>query len=280
MNHPFELVDVFGREDLAGNPLAVVLEADDLSTEQMQRMTRWLNFSETSFVLRPTTKEADYRVRIFTLERELPFAGHPTLGTCHTWLANGGRPHDAHEIIQECVAGLVAIHQVGQQIAFRAPPIIHGGPAEQVKVQEVASALRIPTSEIVAAQWVDNGPGWLALLLRSAEMVLAVKPPYEHRARLDVGIVGLLPAGSEEAVVLRAFFSDQHGVLREDPVTGSLNASVAQWLISSGRVAAPYMASQGACVGRAGRVNVSQDSQGSIWIGGRTTTIVRGQTIA
>ena len=276
MTRRFQLVDVFHSQLLSGNPLAVVFDAEDLTTGEMQEITRWLNFSETTFLLPPTTGHAHYRVRIFTLDREMPFAGHPTLGSCHAWLTAGGKPHEANRIVQECGAGLVPIRRDGERLAFAAPPLVRSGPVDENKLSEIAQALRIERSAIVEAQWVDNGPGWVAVLLASAEAVLAVEPAKSHAARLDLGLVGPYPAGGPVAFELRAIFSDHHRSLIEDPVTGSLNASVAQWLLSSGRATAPYVASQGTRLGRAGRIYIDQDARGDVWVGGRATTIFSG----
>jgi PhzF family phenazine biosynthesis protein len=276
MQRSFKLVDVFHTQSLTGNPLAVVFDAEDLSAEDMQKITRWLNFSETTFILPPVSHEADYRVRIFTLDREMPFAGHPTLGTCHAWLEAGGKPRSRAGIIQECGAGLVPIRRGEGRLAFSAPPLIRSGPVEEEKLQEIAEVLRIGRSEIVDAQWADNGPGWVAVLLSSADAVQAAEPAQSHPARLDIGLVGAYPAGSPVAFELRAIFSDHHRRLVEDPVTGSLNASVAQWLISSGRATAPYIASQGTRVGRAGRIYVDCDASGAVWVGGKATTLFSG----
>ena len=270
------LVDVFGQAPLSGNPLAVVSDAGHLDTAAMQQITRWLNLSETTFLLPPTTPDADYRVRIFTLDREMPFAGHPTLGTCHAWLEAGGTPHTRDEITQECGLGLVRIRRNDGLLAFSAPALIRSGDCDAAKIAEIAEVLRIPVEAIVDAQWVDNGPGWAAVLLRSAEEVLAIEPLRSHHTRVDIGVVGPYAAGSESAFELRAFFSDHHGGLVEDPVTGSLNASVAQWLLRTGRARSPYQASQGTRLGRQGRIAVEQDHAGNVWIGGKTQTLFEG----
>jgi PhzF family phenazine biosynthesis protein len=277
MPRAFQLVDVFSDEPLLGNPLAVVFDAEGFSTERMQEITRWINLSETAFLLAPTSPDADYRVRIFTLDRELPFAGHPTLGSCRAWLEAGGRPRDPKRIVQECGAGLVPVRPAGELLAFAAPPLVRSGPVEESKVAELATFLRIPRSAVVAAEWADNGPGWIALLLESADAVLAVEPERRFASQLDLGIVGPYPQGAEAAFELRAFGTDSHGAVWEDPVTGSLNASVAEWLIRSGRARPPYVASQGARLGRKGRIRISQDSDGTLWIGGRATTVVAGE---
>jgi PhzF family phenazine biosynthesis protein len=279
MDRRFDLVDVFNDRPFSGNPLAVISDAEDLSTEDMQQITRWLNLSETTFLLPPRDPAADYRVRIFTLEREMPFAGHPTLGSCHAWLSAGGQPHRASEVIQECGAGLVPIRRGETTLAFCAPPLIRGGAVDESKILEVADFLRIHRSQIVDAQWADNGPGWIVVLLASATAVLDLKPLRDYPARLDLGVVGPYPMDSSFAFELRAFFTDHHGSVREDPVTGSLNASTAQWLLTSGRAKAPYTTSQGTCLGRTGRVHISLDHHGDVWVGGRTTTVFSGTRV-
>jgi PhzF family phenazine biosynthesis protein len=279
MNRPFQLVDVFHDGAFSGNPLAVVFDADDLGTSAMQTMTRWLNLSETAFLLRPSSPKADYRVRIFTLERELPFAGHPTLGSCHAWLSNGAIPADDSLIIQECGAGLVPIRRSAGLLAFAAPPIIRGGSVDETKLAEIADFLRIDRSMIVDAQWADNGPGWIVVLLASADQVLALEPVRDYPRRIDVGVVAPYPGGNPIAFELRAFFTDHHGGVREDPVTGSLNASTAEWLLSAGRASAPYIASQGTRIGRSGRIHIDKDSRG-VWVGGRTVTLFSGVSTA
>jgi PhzF family phenazine biosynthesis protein len=245
-----------------------VLEADGLSVEEMQRFANWTNLSETTFVLEPE-RGGDYRVRIFTPDRELPFAGHPTLGTCHAWLA--GR--DRELVVQECGAGLVELRRTGEGLAFAAPPLVRTGPADEETLDEIVAITGLERGEILAAEWIDNGPGWVGVLLESAERVLAVQP--RSAATLDVGLVGFHPEGSPEAIEVRALFPIDGGVV-EDPVTGSLNAGVAQWLLREGRLTAPYVARQGTAIGRTGRVHVTQDGEGTIWIGGATRTVVEG----
>jgi PhzF family phenazine biosynthesis protein len=280
MLRPFQQVDVFASEPFSGNPLAVVLEAEGLSTEQMQRFSSWTNLSEATFILPPTSPQADYRVRIFTLARELPFAGHPTLGSCHAWLQAGGTPRDPGVIVQECGAGLVPIRRGEHGLAFAAPPLLRTGPVDDAFVAQLAEVLGIDRGEIVDTQWADNGPGWVAVLLRDAERVLSLEPDCSRWAgegSLDVGIVGPYPPGSECAWEVRAVFSDEQGAMREDPVTGSLNASLAQWLLASGRATAPYVASQGTRLGRRGRPRIEQDADGTVWVGGATITRIRGE---
>jgi PhzF family phenazine biosynthesis protein len=272
----FQQVDVFSPDPLGGNPLAVVLDSEALSTEQMQRFTRWMNLSETTFLLPPTTAEADYRVRIFTLPHELPFAGHPTLGSCHAWLTAGGTPRQDDVIVQESGIGLVRIRRVGGKLAFAAPALLRSGPVDDTLLDQIAAALDIDRSDIVDAEWADNGPGWVAVMLESADAVLALEPATSSAAQLDIGVVGPYPAGSECAFEIRAIFSDGLGGLQEDPVTGSLQAAVAQWLLSTGRATAPYMASQGTRLGRTGRPEIDQDADGTVWVGGPTRTYIEG----
>jgi PhzF family phenazine biosynthesis protein len=277
MNRPFCLVDVFGRDDFSGNPLAVIADAGGLDTERMQRITRWLNLSETTFLLPPTTQAADYRVRIFTLTRELPFAGHPTLGTCHAWLEAGGKPRTPGRIVQECGAGLITIRQSHAGLAFAAPPLLRSGPPSPAELDEAADFLNIARASIIDAAWIDNGPGWLGIMLSSAGEVLALQPKRHHSRQIDIGVVGPHSIGQEAAVELRALFTDAQGAVIEDPVTGSLNASVAQWLYASGRVDGPYVAAQGTVLGRTGRVSITRDADGTIWVGGATRTLFSGR---
>jgi PhzF family phenazine biosynthesis protein len=278
MPHDFQLVDVFGSAPFSGNPLAVVHDSDGLDSDEMQTIARWLNLSETTFLLPPTSAEADYRVRIFTLQRELPFAGHPTLGSCHAWLAAGGRPRQPGRIVQECPAGLVPLRHDAAGLAFAAPPVLRDELVDEAKIAELAEVLRIDRSQIVEARWADNGPGWIGVLMESAEEVLALEPARHHPERVDVGLIGPYPEGSEVAFELRVFFSDHHGGLLEDPVTGSFNASAAQWLLGSGRAPSPYVAAQGTRLGRRGRIQVDRDGDGNIWIGGRAETFFSGRT--
>jgi PhzF family phenazine biosynthesis protein len=266
-------VDVFTAEPYRGNPLAVVLDGTGLATAEMQRFAHWMNLSETTFVLPPSDPGADYQVRIFTPAAELPFAGHPTLGTCHAWLESGGTPRQAGTVVQQCRAGLVALRQTGDGLAFAAPPVLRDGPVAEELLVRIASMLGIGRADIVDASWADNGPGWVAVLLGSAEAVLAVKPGIVDT---DLGLVGPYPPGSPQAFEVRAFFP-KDGATAEDPVTGSLNAALAPWLLGTGRAAAPYVVSQGTALGRAGRVHVSRDGDGTIWVAGGTVTCVRGQ---
>jgi PhzF family phenazine biosynthesis protein len=272
MRRPFVQVDVFTSRPYGGNPVAVVLDGGGLSTEEMLRFAHWTNLSETTFVLPPSTPGADYRVRIFTPVAELPFAGHPTLGTCHAWLQAGGAPAAGDRIVQECDAGLIAVRRTPEGLAFAAPPLVRSGPVDEADVQHVAALLGIDRGAIVDAEWADNGPGWVAVLLDSAEDVLALRP---GAVDLDVGVVGPHPDGAPAAFEVRAFFP-KDGATVEDPVTGSLNASLAQWLLRTGRARAPYVAAQGTALGRSGRVHVTRDDDGTIWVGGSTVTGIDG----
>ncbi len=272
----FQLVDVFADGAFTGNPLAVVIGAAGLDDAAMLRITRWLNFSETSFLLPATDPGADYRVRIFTPERELPFAGHPTLGSCHAWLAAGGQPRDPALIVQQCGIGLVPVRRQGDMLAFAAPPLLRSGPIDAEKRAEITAFLGIDDSDILAAAWADNGPGWAAVRLGSAAAVLALTPARSHHRRIDLGVVGTHQPGGDAAFEIRAFFSDQHGAVREDPVTGSLNASIAQWLVADGIAAAPWVAAQGTAIGHRGRVCIEQDEDCRLWIGGVTKTLFEG----
>lgn len=278
MTRPFQLVDVFGVEPFTGNPLGVVADAEGLTTEEMQAITRWLNLSETAFLLPPTEAAADYRVRIFTLAHELPFAGHPTLGSCHAWLEAGGEPKRAGATIQQCGAGLIEVRREGLNLAFAAPPLIRVGDPTEAEITEVAEVLKIDPAAIVDARWVDNGPGWIGVMLASAAEVLALEPARSHHRRIDIGVVGPHASGDAAAFELRAIFSDETGALREDPATGSLNASIGQWLFASGRAKDRYVAAQGTRLGRKGRISVSQDTAGQVWVGGHTVTLFSGTT--
>lgn len=272
MQRPFRQVDVFSSEPYQGNPVAVVLDGAGLTTAQMQRFARWANLSETTFVLPPDVPGADYQVRIFTPAAELPFAGHPTLGTCHAWLSTGRVPGSPGEIVQQCQAGLITIRRTAAGLGFAAPALLRSGPVDEPLIERVAVQLGIARDDIVDAQWADNGPGWIAVLLASAQAVLALRP---EAIDLDLGAAGPLPAGSDCALEVRAFFPVDGRVV-EDPVTGSFNASLAQWLLSSGRVTAPYVASQGTAIGRRGRVHITRDDDGTIWVSGATLTQISG----
>jgi PhzF family phenazine biosynthesis protein len=267
--HQFRQVDVFGSGPLTGNPVAVVHDADDLDDAQMQLFAQWTNLSETTFLLRPTTDEADYRLRIFTPSRELPFAGHPTLGSAHAWLEAGGTPQE-DRIVQECGAGPVTIVR-GDRLEFQAPPLVKDGPVDDHDLITITDILGIGFDDVVDAQWIDNGPGWVGVLLGDAHDVLALTPDRSKLEGWDIGVVGpWLDGGSDADAEVRAFDSST-----EDPVTGSLNASLGQWLAGS-RLPERYVAAQGTAIGRAGRVHVRREGS-TVWVGGDTRTTVRGE---
>ncbi len=271
----FRQVDVFGQEPGTGNPVAVVLDAEGVDDDTMRRFSVWTNLSECTFVLPPSADGADYRVRIFSLETELPFAGHPTLGTARAWLDAGGVPSEHGVVVQECLAGLVPVRLDDDLLAFAAPPRTRSGRVEQRYVNQVIDVLGVDPAAVADSEWLDNGPGWVGLLVDSAETVLSLRPDASrHPGRWDIGVIG--PTGDDaEPLELRAFFSNGADGMREDPVTGSLNAAAAQWLLGTGRVSAPYVARQGTAMGRRGRVHVSE-SDGDIWVGGRTHVAISG----
>jgi len=272
----FTQVDVFTDRFMLGNPVAVVHDADELSDTQMAAFARWTNLSETTFLLRPRHPDADYRLRIFTTGRELPFAGHPTLGSAHAWLASGGHPRSATSLVQECDAGLIDIRKSGSRWAFAAPPLLRSGPLAESDIAEVAAALGIDRSDVLNASWADNGPGWVAVVLPSAAHVLALDPHLDARGRFrSVGVIGAHTDGSSDATFeVRAFMSVQAGT--EDPVTGSLNAALGQWLIPTGQAPREYIAAQDTKLRRRGRVYVSLvDDQ--VWVGGDTVLGIRGE---
>ena len=269
----FAQVDVFTAVPYLGNPLAVVMDGTGLSTAHMQAFTDWTNLSEATFVLPPTHPQADYAVRIFCPGRELPFAGHPTLGTCHAWLQAGGVPK-GRDVVQECGVGLVNIQRQGTRLAFAAPPLRRGGPLDEADVQLIAKGLGVARQDIVHHAWCNNGPQWRGVMLGSAEQLLALKPDPEILKGLDIGVVAPLSKGDAQFEV-RAFFPGNNG-LAEDPVTGSLNAAIGQWLIEAGLAPNSYVASQGACLARAGRVYVNRDAQNQVWVGGESVTCIEG----
>ena len=273
MSRRFHQLDVFTAVPLKGNPLAVVHAAQGLSDATMAAFARWTNLSETTFLLPPSDSAADYRVRIFTPGGELPFAGHPTLGSCHAWLAAGGVPHAAGTVVQECGVGLVRIRRSSARLAFCAPPLRRTGPVEPETLARIVSAIGLAAGDVLHHQWVDNGPGWCAVMLRSAAQVLAVKPDWKALGSLKLGLIGAQAAGQDTAFEVRAFVPGL-GV-PEDPVTGSLNAGLAQWLIGAKLAPPQYVAAQGAALGRAGRVHVAQDGD-TVWIGGDVAGCIEG----
>ncbi|GAA1984404.1 PhzF family phenazine biosynthesis protein [Isoptericola halotolerans] len=271
---PFRQVDVFGAAPLAGNPVAVVHGADDLADEQMAAFARWTNLSETTFLSEPTRPGADYRVRIWTPGGELPFAGHPTLGTAHAWLESGGVPASDVAVVQECGVGLVTVARSSDRLAFAGPPLLRSGPVAGDDLDRVVRALCIARDDVVDAAWVDNGPGWVAVRLADADAVLALAPDLGAFGGLKIGAVGPHAPGATDADVEVRAFVPGLGV-PEDPVTGSLNAGLGEWLAGS-VLPAGYVASQGTVLGRRGRVHVRRDEDGTVWVGGATVTTVRG----
>ncbi len=286
MKHRFDQLDVFGAAPLRGNPLAVVHDAAGLDEACMAAFARWTNLSETAFLLPPTDARADYRVRIFTPQGELPFAGHPTLGSCHAWMAAGGRPRAAGVVVQQCGVGLVAVRGdrtvdagaagAGTRWAFEAPPLRRSGPLDAALLQRIRDALGLDEAAVRAHQWVDNGPGWCAVLLDSAARVRALAPDWQRLGELKLGVVGPHPADAEPQFELRALFGSGGGGGFEDPVTGSLNASVAQWLTGAGLAPHEYVAGQGAALQRDGRVFIERDGD-TVWVGGAVHECIRGE---
>ena len=273
----FAQVDVFSSTQYLGNPVAVVLEADGLDADMMQRVARWTNLSETTFVLPASSAEADYRLRIFTPGGELPFAGHPTLGSAHAWLESGGIPRDPATIVQEVEAGLILIRRDGDLLSFAAPPTIRSGDLDEQYVGQIAEAFGVERSKILAHQWVDNGPGWAVVRLATAQEVLDLTPDLARIPDAMVGAIGAYPEGAEHAFEMRTF-APALGIA-EDPVCGSMNASVGQWLVRSGAVAGGYRVSQGSRLGRAGDIVITVGDDGSVWVGGWTTTLFRGEAL-
>lgn len=268
---PFRQVDVFSDVPLGGNPVAVVHDAEGVDDQQLQDFARWTNLSETTFLLPPTADGADYRLRIFTPAEELPFAGHPTLGSAHAWLEAGGEPRSPDAVVQECGAGLVTVRRTGARLAFAAPPLLRSGPVADEDRVRIVRALRIGEDDVVDLAWLDNGPGWVGVLLRDADAVLALDPDWAVFDGLDVGVVGPRTDG-DTACEVRAFCPG-YGI-PEDPVTGSLNAGIGQWLAGT-VLPASYVAAQGTAIGRTGRVHDERDGD-TVWVGGAATTVVRG----
>lgn len=273
---PFHQVDVFSAQPYRGNPLAVVVDAEGLSSEAMQHFANWTNLSETTFLLPPTDPRADYRVRIFTGSEEFPFAGHPTLGSAHTWLQAGGEPKIEGVVVQECGAGLVRVKHDAGRLAFAAPPLTRFEPVDAAVRSQLAAGLRLPEDSLLDTSWLVNGPEWVGVLLDSAEQVLAIEPDLVAMGDLKVGVIGPHEPGSDVDFEVRTFIPGDAMV--EDPVTGSFNAGAAQWLIGSGRAPEEYVAAQGTALGRAGRIHVKA-ADGDIWIGGASATCIQGTVL-
>jgi len=269
----FSQINVFSADPLSGNPVAVIHDAEALSEEQMCALARWTNLSETTFLLKPDDPKADYKLRIFSPGGELPFAGHPTLGSCHAWLSAGGKPREEDVIVQQCEAGLISIRREGSFLAFSAPPLVRSGPLEDEVINQIAKAFDLSPTDIVRHQWVDNGPGWCAVMLHSAQQVLSLKPNWAALSPLNLGVAGPHSSGHDSDIEVRAFVG---GGGYEDPVTGSLNASLAQWLIEEGLVKSTYTAAQGTILQRAGRVHLRRTSN-EVWVGGQVIEVIDGE---
>lgn len=269
----FRQVDVFASAPYRGNPVAVVVDGGGLDDTLMTAFTRWTNLSEATFILPPRDPAADYRLRIFTAARELPFAGHPTLGSAHAWLEAGGVPARGDVLVQECGAGLIDIRRNGDHLAFAAPPLKREGPVAADLAERIVRGLRVDPGHVRAMQWVDNGPGWIGVLLDSARTVLDLHIDRTALRGLDVGVIGAHPEAGPADFEVRAFFTGENVI--EDPVTGSLNASLAQWLIGNGTAPPSYRARQGTAIGRAGIVDIKQDRH-RIWVGGACVTCIEG----
>jgi PhzF family phenazine biosynthesis protein len=275
---PFAQVDVFSPTPFRGNPVAVILDAGDLEDADMQRVARWTNLSETTFVLPPVTSAGDYRLRIFTPGGELPFAGHPTLGSAHAWLEWDGTPKVPERLTQECGAGLVEVRRSAGLLSFAAPPTRRSGDIEDEYLEQIIDAFGIDHDQVLAHHWVDNGPGWAVVRLATAHEVLALQPDLARIPTAMVGAIGAHPDGSEHAFELRTFAP---GVgVAEDPVCGSMNAAVAQWLFRTGAVSGSYRVSQGQRLDRAGDITITADPDGTIWVGGNTNTLFQGTAFA
>ncbi|MBG0741446.1 PhzF family phenazine biosynthesis protein [Paeniglutamicibacter antarcticus] len=266
-------VDVFSRQPYRGNALAVVHDGDGLSTAEMQRFANWTNLSETTFLLAPSSPRADYRVRIFSAKEELPFAGHPTLGSARAWLDAGGSAGPDGMVIQECAAGLIRVRAAEGELAFQAPPLTRYGPVEEPLVRRIASILGISRDRIIDASWLINGPRWIGVRLSSALEVLELRPNPGKAGDLEIGVVGPYESNEETLFEVRAFVGGDP--VWEDAVTGSLDAGLARWLIDSAVAVPPYTASQGTILGRQGRVQISLDN-GTIWVGGHVTSCIAG----
>jgi PhzF family phenazine biosynthesis protein len=270
----FVQVDVFSTRPYRGNPVAVVLEGTDLSDEDMQRLARWTNLSETTFVLPPATEEADYRLRIFTPRGEMPFAGHPTLGSARAWLDGGGTPQHADRIVQECAAGLVTVRRGEVTLSFAAPPRVRDGALDDAYLNRIVAAFGVRRERVLAHQWVDNGPGWAVVQLATAKEVLALEPDLSLIPTAMVGAIGAHPEGSEHHFEMRTF-APGAGV-PEDPACGSMNAGVGQWLTATGAAPSTYRVSQGTRLGRAASIEITADTDGTVWVSGAATVCIRG----
>lgn len=270
----FRQVDVFAPEPFVGNPVAIVHDADGWTDAEMSALARWTNLSETAFLLSSAVADADYRLRIFSPHGELAFAGHPTIGGAHAWLEHGGRPLAADRLVQECGIGLVELRRQGSYLAFKAPAFLRSGAVDNVTLIRAIAALGISVGDVVHANWIDNGPGWLGIVLRSAEKVLAIRPDFVAMGELRIGVIGAHESGGPADYEVRAF--EPELAVGEDPVTGSLNAGFGMWLIGAGLAPASFRVRQGTALGRRGEVQVSTDDNGDIWVGGESRTLISG----
>jgi PhzF family phenazine biosynthesis protein len=270
----FRQVDVFAAAAFTGNPVAVVHHAVGMTDAEMSALAKWTNLSETTFLLPPSDPAADYRLRIFSPRGELSFAGHPTIGSGHAWLEAGGSPRRSGQLVQECGIGLVELRQRGGKLAFKAPPLLRSGPVDNVTLIRAIAALGISVRDVVESNWVDNGPGWLGIVLRSAATVLAVRPDFVAMGDLRIGIIGAYGPDGPADYEARAF--EPSLAVGEDPVTGSLNAGFGMWLIDAGLAPESFTVRQGTALGRSGDVSVSRDPDGAVWVGGGSRTLVRG----
>ncbi|KJF16138.1 PhzF family phenazine biosynthesis protein [Acidithrix ferrooxidans] len=273
----FAQVDVFSTTPYCGNPVAVILDGEGLDDKEMLQVARWTNLSETTFIFQPTTQEADYLVRIFTPGGELPFAGHPTLGSAHAWLENGGVANHGQTLIQQCGAGLIKVRYEMGKLSFRAPNLVRSGNLDENYLEEIAASFGIKRKNILAHQWVDNGPGWAVIRLETAQEVLDLEPDLTIIPNAMVGAIGAYPAGSKYAFEMRTF-APAIGIA-EDPVCGSMNASVGQWITRSGEFTKGYKVSQGLRLGRKGEISITTNTDGEVWVGGATKTLFSGSAI-
>lgn len=276
VRYPFSQVDVFAPGPKAGNPVAVVHDADGLSTDQMQSFANWTNLSETTFLLQPSEAGADYKVRIFTPKNEIPFAGHPTLGSAYAWLEQGWTPKADGHLVQECGAGLVKVRRDGVELSFEAPPLTKSGALEPEVFDQLVASLRIDREQVLACNWIDNGPGWLGVRLGTAQEILDLEPDFTVMGQLNIGVIGAYDDGGPADFEVRAF-APGHDV-QEDPVTGSVNAGLAQWLLEEGVVKGNYTVQQGTTLGRGGRLSITVEPD-AVWVGGISRVVVSGHVL-
>lgn len=272
--HVFREVDVFCNIAFDGNPLAVIHGADGIAEDEMQTIANWTNFSETTFLLEPIDDNADYRVRIFTPYEELPFAGHPTIGSAHAWLEEGGTPKAEGLVVQQCGIGLVTLRNDGKRLAFEAPPLIKSGPADDATRARTLAILGVTEVDVTAVEWIDNGPRWVAAELRDPALLGTLTPSPIDDDEVDITAYALASNIKDVDIEVRCFFGTE---IREDPVTGSANAGLAVYFRDEDKIQFPYVAAQGNYMGRDGRVYVSADDNRSLWVAGDAKTVVTGK---